>query len=115
MLIDYAQSLTNVEIFGQGNLDLVREKSGKCQGILLSIICGNPVLYKYKTTDSLDKSESDYKDHDLKQVTWNNIRKSVEGLVPSYTCIFLDFIRAFGSYVKGLPKTKQCNSVSVYM
>ena len=28
--------------FGQGNLDLVREMSGKCQGILLSIICGNP-------------------------------------------------------------------------
>ena len=34
----------NADILGQGNLDLVREKSGKCQGILLSIICGNPVL-----------------------------------------------------------------------
>ena len=32
----------NADILGQGNLDLVREKSGKCQGILLSIICGNP-------------------------------------------------------------------------
>ena len=44
ILIDYPQSLTNAHILGQGNLDLVREKSGKCQGILLSIICGNPEL-----------------------------------------------------------------------
>ena len=43
MLKDYPQSLTNVDIFGQGNLNLVSEKSGKSQGILLSIICGNPV------------------------------------------------------------------------
>ena len=43
ILIDYPQRLTNADILGQGNLDLVREKSGKCQGILLSIICGNPV------------------------------------------------------------------------
>ena len=42
MLIDYPQSLTNDDILGQGNLYLVREKSGKSQGILLSIICGNP-------------------------------------------------------------------------
>ena len=42
ILIDYPQSLTNADIMGQGNLDLVREKSGKCQGNLLSIICGNP-------------------------------------------------------------------------
>ena len=44
MLVDYPQTLTNVDFWGQGNLNLVREKSGKCQGILLSIICGNPVL-----------------------------------------------------------------------
>ena len=25
-----------------------------------------------------DKAQSDYKDHDLKAVTWNNIRKSLE-------------------------------------
>ena len=43
MLVDYPQSLTNADILGQGNLNLVSEKSGKCQGILLSIICGNPV------------------------------------------------------------------------
>ena len=42
MLIYYPQSLAKAVVFGQGNLDLVREKSGKCQGILLSIICGNP-------------------------------------------------------------------------
>ena len=42
MLKDYPQSLTNVDILGQGNLNLVSEKSGKSQGILLSIICGNP-------------------------------------------------------------------------
>ena len=44
MLVDYPQSLTNDDILGQGNLNIVREKSGKSQGILLSIICGNPVL-----------------------------------------------------------------------
>ena len=42
MLIVYPQSLTNADILGQGNLSLVSEKSGKSQGILLSIICGNP-------------------------------------------------------------------------
>ena len=42
MLNDYPQSLTNADILGQGNLNLVSEKSGKSQGILLSIICGNP-------------------------------------------------------------------------
>ena len=43
-LIDYPQNLTNADILGQGNLNLVSEKSGKSQGILLSIICGNPVI-----------------------------------------------------------------------
>ena len=42
-LKDYPQSLTNADILGQGNMNLVSEKSGKSQGILLSIICGNPV------------------------------------------------------------------------
>ena len=42
MLIYYPQSLTNAGVFGQGNLDLIRENSGKYQGILLPIICGNP-------------------------------------------------------------------------
>ena len=44
MLKNYPQSLTNADILGQGNLNLVSEKSGKSQGILLSIICGNPAL-----------------------------------------------------------------------
>ena len=43
-LKDYPQSLTNADISGQGNLNLVSEKSGKSQGILLSIICGNPEI-----------------------------------------------------------------------
>ena len=32
---------------------------------------------------------------------------------PNYTGIFLDFVHGFGSYVKGLPKKKRCNSVAV--
>ena len=32
---------------------------------------------------------------------------------PKYTGIFLYFVHGFGSYVKGLPKTKRCNSVAV--
>ena len=43
ILIDYPQSWTNANILGQGNLNFVSEKSGKSQGILLPIICGNPV------------------------------------------------------------------------
>ena len=43
MLKDYPQSLTNADILGQGNLNLVSEKSRKIQGILLSVVCGNPV------------------------------------------------------------------------
>ena len=43
ILIDNPQSFTNGDNLGQGNLNLVSEKSGKSQGILLSIICGNPV------------------------------------------------------------------------
>ena len=36
--------LENSEVFGQGILGLVREKSVKSQGILCSIVCGNPVI-----------------------------------------------------------------------
>ena len=39
------------------------------------------LFYKYKTINYrllLDKAQSDYKGHDLKAVTWNNIRKPVE-------------------------------------
>ena len=32
---------------------------------------------------------------------------------PNYTGIFYDFVHRFGSYVKGLPKTKRCNSVAI--
>ena len=42
MRIDYQLSLATSDVFGQGILKLVSEKSGKNQGILLSIVCGNP-------------------------------------------------------------------------
>ena len=34
-------------------------------------------------------------------------------LGPNYTSISLDFVHGFGSYVKGLSKTKRCISVTV--
>ena len=42
MLKNNPQSFTNADILVQGNLNLVSEKSGKSQGILLSINCRNP-------------------------------------------------------------------------
>ena len=67
MLKDCQQSLINADVLGQVNLDLVREKSGICQGILLTIFCGNPVclfcncsLIKQHirlNTDSLDPDQ----------------------------------------------------------
>ena len=55
VLIDYPQNLTNADILGQGNLNLVSEKSGNIQGFLISIICGNPeiVLWVLKRTVSV--------------------------------------------------------------
>ena len=38
MLIDDQLSLANSDVFGQGILKLVSEKSGKSQGILLSLL-----------------------------------------------------------------------------
>ena len=38
---------------------------------------------------------------------------SERGISPNYAGIFLDFVHRIGSYVKGLPKTKRCNSVAV--
>ena len=62
MLIVYPQSLTNADILGQGNLNLVSEKSGKSQGILLSIICGNPetpvILAFRRNTSVADLTET---------------------------------------------------------
>ena len=37
---------------GQGNLNLVSEKSGKYQGILLFVICGNPVKPACSATET---------------------------------------------------------------
>ena len=61
ILIDNPQSFTNGDNLGQGNLNLVSEKSGKSQGILLSIICGNPgldvvfkeIVERHRTNDRL--------------------------------------------------------------
>ena len=56
--------------------------------------------------------------HDFKAVTCKNCIVKVfllseREISPNYTGIFLDFVHGFGSYVKGLPKTKRCNSVVV--
>ena len=58
MLKEYTQSLTNANIFGQGNLNLVSEKSGKSQGILLSLSCGNPVKYSNLFVQKMDPDET---------------------------------------------------------
>ena len=61
-----------------------------------------------------DNAQSDSTDNGQKAVTWNIIRKSVElpGLC-QIKATFSDFVRRFGSYVKGLPKTERFNLVSV--
>ena len=79
------------------------------------------LFYKHDSIDYRllwDKAQSDYKDHEFKAVTCNNcivkiFLLSEREISPNYTGIFLDFVHGFGSYVKGLPKTKQCNSVAV--
>ena len=57
---------------GQGNLNLVSEKSGKIQGILLSIVCGNPE----SSTDPLRALSSNvfmYLKHILSRIGLNNM------------------------------------------
>ena len=52
------------------------------------------LFYKYKPTDYRllwDKAQSVYRDHDLKPVTRNNIRKSVE--LPGFCQIIHAFLR----------------------
>ena len=79
------------------------------------------LFYKHSTKDYRllwEKTQSDYKDHELNAVTWNNFIANVfqlseREISPNYIDIFLDFVHGFGSYVKGLPKTKRCNSVAV--
>ena len=65
-----------------------------------------------------DNTQTYCKDHELNAVAWNNFNLNVlllseREISPSYAGIFLDFVHGFGSYVKGLPKTKRCNSVAV--
>ena len=79
------------------------------------------LFYKHNTIDNrilCDNTQSDYKDHQLDAMTWNNlycngISAFWEGNSPNYTGMFLYFVHGFGSYVKGLPKTKRYNSVAV--
>ena len=78
-------------------------------------------FYKHDTTDYIllwSKTQSDCKEHEFKAVSWNNLYCKVfllseREISLNYTDIFLDFVRGFGSYVKGLPKTKRCDSVAV--
>ena len=77
------------------------------------------LFYKHNTIDYIilwDNTQSDYKDHELNAVARNNLYCkgiSEREISPKYTGIFLHFVHGFGSYVKGLPKTKRCNSVAV--
>ena len=49
MLIADQLRYANSDVFGQGILELVREKSVKSQGILLSLVCGNPDMILVRT------------------------------------------------------------------
>ena len=79
------------------------------------------LFYKHNTVDYRhlwDNTQTDYKDHELNAMTWNNLYfKWISAILgeisPNYAGIFLDFVHGFGSYVKGLPKAKRCNSVAV--
>ena len=79
------------------------------------------LFYKHNTVDYRllwDNTQTDCKDHELNAVAWNNLYFNVfllseSEISPNYADIFLDFVHGFGSYVKGLPKTKRCNSVAV--
>ena len=58
-----------------------------------------------------DKAQSDYKDHDLKAVTWNNIRKSLNNQVCAK--LYMQFLRFFPQIwfiCERSAETKQCKS-----
>ena len=79
------------------------------------------LFYKHNTKDYRllwDNTQTDYKATYL--MLWhgtvcivNVFLLSEREISPNYADIFLDFVHGFGSYVKGLPKTKRCNSVAV--
>ena len=79
------------------------------------------LFYKHNTKDYRllwDNTQTDYKATNL--MLWhgtvcivNVFLLSEREMSPNYADIFLDFVHGFGSYVKGLPKTKRCNSVAV--
>ena len=74
------------------------------------------LFYKHNTVDYRflwGNTQADYKD----LMQWhrticilNVFLLSEREISPNYAGIFLDFVHGFGSYVKGLPKTKRCNS-----
>ena len=71
--------------------------------LLTTEICGTIPRATIKTTNLMQ---------------WNNCIVKVfllseREISLNYTGIFLDYVHGFGSYVKGLPKTKQCNLVAV--
>ena len=77
------------------------------------------LFHKHNTVDYRllwVNTQTDYKDHEPNAVAWKiwicNVFLLYEREIsPNYAGIFLDFVHGFGSYVKGLPKTKRCNSV----
>ena len=77
--------------------------------------CSAIFFYKHKTIDYRllwDNTQSDYKDHGTICIVKVFLLSEGENS-PNYTGIFLDFVHRFGSYVKGLPKTKRYSSVAV--
>ena len=79
------------------------------------------LFYKHNTIDYRilwDNTQSDFKDHELNAghgtiCIAKIFLLSEREISPNYTGSFLHFVHGFGSYVKGLPKTKRCNSVAV--
>ena len=57
-------------------------------------------IVQYKTADLWDKAHSDYKDHKLKAVTWNNIKKSVELLGLCQILHAFSYVCGFDTYVR---------------
>ena len=75
-------------------------------------------FYKYKTTDYRrlwDKTQSNYKGHNLKEELWNSIRKSVELPVwgPFQNIHIFSKISSSNQFIwERSAETKKCKSVS---
>ena len=73
--------------------------------LLTTEVCGTIPRATIKTTNLMQWHE--------KNCVVKVFLLSEREISPKYTGIFLHFVHGFGSYVKGLPKTKRCNSVAV--